>query len=270
LAGDGGDEIFAGNKRYAEQHIFERYQWLPRALRRGILEPALSGLPAALAVGPLRKARNYIVQANTPLPDRLESWNFLFRLGFATVLEPEFLGAVDPMCLLQHMRDVYTSIPSASVVNRMLYYDWRFTLADNDLRKVGMMCALAGVRASYPMLHPDVVDVSLRVPPNMKMPGTQLRKFYKRAVADFVPQEIIHKTKHGFGLPFGLWLERSARLTELVNANLASLGARGVIRPEFLDRLRQLHGHDDARYYGVLVWTLAMFEQWLQEHELAL
>jgi asparagine synthase (glutamine-hydrolysing) len=118
------------------------------------------------------------------------------------------------------------------------------------------------------MLHPDVVDLSLRVPANMKMRGSQLRSFYKSAMRDFLPTEIIHKKKHGFGLPFGLWLERSAPLAQLIDANLAGLRKRSLIRPDFIDQLRQLHGQSDASYYGVFVWTLAALEQWLGEHRL--
>ena len=59
------------------------------------------------------------------------------------------------------------------------------------------MCELAGVQVSYPMLHQDVLDVSTQVPADMKMRGTQLRSFYKEAMADFLPTEIINKSKHG-------------------------------------------------------------------------
>jgi asparagine synthase (glutamine-hydrolysing) len=164
------------------------------------------------------------------------------------------------------MREVYREAPARSNLNRLLCYDWQFTLADNDLRKVESMCERAGVAVSYPMLHPDVVDLSLRVPPRMKMPGTALRDFYKRSMAGFLPEEIIHKRKHGFGLPFGLWLQQSPELRELVLGNLADLRARHLVRDGFLDRLLDLHGADDARYYGVFVWVLAMLEQWFKAH----
>jgi asparagine synthase (glutamine-hydrolysing) len=164
------------------------------------------------------------------------------------------------------MQEVWDAAPCDSQLNRLLYYDWQYTLADNDLRKVETMVALAGVRVSYPMLHRDVIDVSLRVPPRMKMPGTRLRDFYKDAMAGYLPNEIIHKKKHGFGLPFGLWLNDSPRLRELVMDSLMGLKRRQIVRPAFLDRLLQLHGADDASYHGVFVWVLAMLEQWLQEH----
>ena len=268
LAGDGGDELFGGNSRYARQAFFQRYYRVPKALR-ALLESALRNWPEGLSLAPVRKARNYVERANTPLPRRLEIWNLLHRLGPSTVLHPEFLASVDVEAPLDGMQQVWDSAPCSSDLNRMLYYDWQYTLADSDLRKVETMSTLAGVRVSYPMLHPAVCSLARRVPPELMLPGTRLRDFYKRAMAGFLPDEIINKSKHGFGLPFGLWLQDSADLREMIFGNLSSLQARRIIEPGFLDRLLHLHGREDAEYYGVFLWILAMLEQWLQEHRMS-
>jgi len=268
LAGDGGDELFAGNSRYARQHVFARYTRLPGMIRKGMIEPLLRNMPGVGKIRPLRRAGAFIDRANVPLPERLEIWNLLYRVGAADVLQPGFIDAIDTTAPIVRMQEVWDEAPCASQLNRLLYFDWQYTLADNDLRKVETMTDLAGVRVSYPMLHPDVIDVSLRIPPRVKMPGTRLRHFYKEAMAGFLPDEIINKTKHGFGLPFGLWLHDSPRLRDLVMGNLSDLRRRQIVQPAFLDRLLHLHGVDDASYHGVFVWVLAMLEQWFQEHEI--
>jgi len=266
LAGDGGDELFAGNSRYADQRIFEWYQLAPSWLRKRVLEPALARWPQADPIWLVRKARGYVEKANISMPARLETWNFIFGLGPSRVLEPDFLASIDLRGPFARMQEVWDSTPSESTLQHMLYYDWQYTLADNDLRKVEVMCEMAGVRVSYPMLHPAVVDLSMRVAPGQMMPGRKLRHFYKQAMRDFLPDEILEKKKHGFGLPFGLWLQESAELRELVFSSLGDLRARKVIRADFLDHLLDLHGKEDARYYGVFIWVLAMLEQWFQEH----
>lgn len=266
LAGDGGDELFAGNSRYAEQRIFERYQLVPAPLRRGFLEPLLARWPESLAFEPVRRAKGYVEKANIPLPLRLESWNVVHRTGAEGLLHADLAAAVNPAAAFERMREVWNATPSANTLDRMLYFDWQYTLADNDLRKVETMSALAGVRVSYPMLHPRMIAMSLKVPPRMMMPGRQLRDFYKRAMRGFLPDAIIRKKKHGFGLPFGLWFAQNARLRELVCANLASLRERRLVRADFIDRLLDLHRSEDASFYGVFVWILAMLEQWLEEH----
>ncbi|MBS0366439.1 MAG: asparagine synthase [Proteobacteria bacterium] len=266
LAGDGGDELYAGNSRYLDQRVFEHYQRVPRLLRKGVLEPLLQLWPAALSFWPVRKARGYVAKATMPLPQRLEAWNAIYQAGAAQVLDPACLGAIDAQAPLRDMQEVWDACPSKNTLDRMLFYDWQYTLADNDLRKVQTMCALAGVTVSYPMLHPAVIANSLRVTPQLKLHGGELRGFYKRAMADFLPAQIIAKKKHGFGLPFGLWLQETAALREIIFDSLAGLRKRRLLRSEFIDRLQKQHSEEHAAYYGVFLWVLAMLEQWLQEH----
>jgi asparagine synthase (glutamine-hydrolysing) len=215
---------------------------------------------------PLRKLRSYVDQASTPLPDRFESWNFMYREGFEQMLNSDFAASVDKYAPMQLMREVWDSAPSDDLLNRMLWYDWRFTLADNDLRKVGTMCELAGIRVSHPMLHHDVVDLSTRVPSGMKIRGTELRSFFKRAMIDFLPAEILSKKKHGFGLPFGLWLKTDPKLAELIYSLLSDLKARRIIDAEFIDNLVAQHRSGHASYFGYAIWDLAMLEAWLARH----
>jgi len=269
LAGDGGDELFAGNSRYAEQEVFERYRRLPGFVRRGMIEPALALWPRPLDFWLTRKGRGYVEKANIPLPARLETWNFLLRQGTAAILHPDFRAAIDEGGTFRRMQELWDATPGGDTLSHMLYYDWQHTLADNDLRKVETMSALAGVRVSYPMLHPQVVELSMRIPSSRLMPGTQLRDFYKRAMTGWLPDMIIHKKKHGFGLPFGLWLQETPRLRQQIDDNLAAFRSRGIVQSALIERLLHLHGQEDAKYYGVFIWVLAMLEQWLREHGVA-
>ena len=165
------------------------------------------------------------------------------------------------------MAEVYAQSESKSLTNKMLFFDWQYTLADNDLRKVGTMCGLAGVRVSYPMLHPRLIDVSLRIPPLLKVQGLNLRALYKKAMADFLPSEIINKSKHGFGLPFGHWLKTHAKLAELIYSYLSALKRRRIVRGEFLDKLIEDHRAGHPSFFGYAIWDLAMLEAWFQARD---
>lgn len=262
LAGDGGDEIFGGNERYAKQKMFEAYHLLPASLRKGVIEP-LARLPGLSALPPVRKVQSYIRQANIPLPERMESYNFIYRQPLGEMFTPAFLEGVDADQPAAWLREVYDRTDSDSFINRMLHLDLKFTLADNDLRKVGGMTEAAGIEVRYPLLDDAMVDFSGEVPPDWKVKGQYLRWFFKKALTGFLPDEIINKTKHGFGLPFGLWAKDYAPLRARVEANFEGFRQRGILQPAYLDHIRQEHMSGHATYFGRMVWQITILEEWL-------
>ncbi|MDP1902555.1 MAG: asparagine synthase C-terminal domain-containing protein [Rubrivivax sp.] len=265
LAGDGGDELFGGNSRYAKQRIFGWYDAVPAALRKGLMEPLLERTP--LGALPLaRKGRSYVEQAKVPLPDRMQMTNLLLHLGVDKVFTPDFLARVDQADPLRQQQAVWRQVQGASALNRMLAYDWRYTLAEADLPKVCGTTQLAGVAVGFPFLDQALVDFSLRLPTEYKLKGLKLRWFFKEALRGFLPDEILAKKKQGFGLPFGVWANKHAALLKLASDSLHSLAGRGIVRPEFITALLDEHLPAHPGYYGEMVWILMMLEQWLQEH----
>lgn len=268
LAGDGGDEIFGGNARYAKQLMFENYHRIPAAARHGVIEPLL--LRTGVGRLPvLRKGKSFIEQALVPLPDRLESYNLMNRQPLADVLLPEVLNGIDPEYPLRLMRSIHAAALTGNPLNRLLHLDLKFTLADNDLRKVTRTAELAGIDVRFPMLDEDLVDFSGRLPAALKVHRFQLRWFFKHALRDFLPPEILNKTKHGFGLPFGLWLREHPGLRELARDSLHGLRQRHLVCPDYIDRVLELHRTGHAAYFGVMIWVLMMLEQWLRARESA-
>ncbi len=265
LAGDGGDELFGGNSRYATQRLYGLYGQLPGLLRGALIEPLLA-VPGAQHLGLLRKGRNYVRDAKVPLPDRLGHYNLLRRLGLAEVLSPGFLAAVDPALPLQQQREVWAQAEADNDLDRMLAFDWRYTLAESDLPKVRGTTQLAGIGVGFPLLDDALVDFSMRLPTHYKLRGFKLRWFFKEALRDFLPEAIITKQKKGFGLPFSVWATQHAGLKALAADSLRSFATRGVVRPEFVRQLMDdlLPAHPG--YYGEMVWIPMMLEQWLRGH----
>jgi asparagine synthase (glutamine-hydrolysing) len=267
LAGDGGDELFAGNPHYTRQQLFEYYSLLPQWLRRGVLEPWVP--PITAEDRDLDKLRSYVQQARIPLPRRLHSWNYVFRQEPETLFNGDFLRGIDRGHPDDLMNAAWQAAGSPSALDSMLFFDWKFVLADTDLRKVGHMCALAGIDVQYPMLSDRLIDLSIRVPNRAKIRGQRLRHFYKESLQGFLPDAIINKPKHGFGLPFGVWLKTSPTLGQLVDETLTGLSGRGIFNPALLSNLRDQHRSGHPGYFGYIIWDLLMLEMWLKSHGLA-
>ena len=265
LAGDGGDELFGGNDRYARQFQLSLYGMIPQAVRSRLLEPALR-IEALQSIPPMRKARSYAEQARLPMPARYQSYNVMERLGPENLFSAEFLASVSRDEPLRELTETYEATQAQSLINRMLALDFKFTLADNDLPKVSRMCDRAGVDVAFPLLYDSVVAFSAKLPPRQKLRGTRLRYFFKKSLEDFLPPEIIAKQKHGFGLPAGVWLTTHPPLREISGDAMASLARRRIFQPEFLNALATTHIREHAAYYGSLMWVLMLLELWFQRH----
>lgn len=263
LAGDGGDELFAGNVRYASQKLFEPYHRLPRSLRAAVIEPLLLGPLSQTGFAPVRKARSYVQQAKLPMPERMLTYNHVYRTG-AAMLADEFARNVDLDRPLELTRDAYTAAGDVGMLNSMLVHDWRMTLSDNDLRKVQRTCAMAGVDVAFPLLDHALIELAAELSPRAKLPGMRLRHFYRNAMRGYLPYEVIEKKKHGFGLPIGVWMRDDPRLRAICDDAIAKFGERGILKPAYLEDLQRLHREEHAHYYGEFLWVVMALELWLE------
>lgn len=266
LAGDGGDELFGGNERYCTEQVFQLYQELPRAVRKGLLEPLLFAVP--LEFGPWGKARRYVRRSNTPNPERYCQWRLLQVFPPGQVLAPLLHPQKGNGDLLAAMRRHYAAAPARSELNRLLYVDVKMTLGDDDLPKVTRTCEIAGVSVRFPLLDHGLAEFSGTLPASLKVRRLQKRYLFKQATRHLLPQEILKKKKHGFGLPIGYWLKADPQLRAFGHDVLLAPRTyqRGYFQREFIEELFANMNRDDTPYYGDLLWLFLMLELWHREH----
>jgi asparagine synthase (glutamine-hydrolysing) len=261
LAGDGGDELFGGNERYATEHLFEIYHQIPRWLRTNLIEP----VAAIQAGGTLtRRARGYIRRANMRGVERMFSFAFLRAHAPEEVFTSDFLGALAGYDVIDIPARHYAQAPADDHLNRLLYVDIKVTLADNDLPKVTCVSELAGVNSRFPFLDREVAEFSGRLPARLKVKGFKKRYLFKRAFRNLLPDEIIRKKKHGFGIPVAAWIKSDPQIRQLARDTLFSTRAsgRGYFRREFIEQMFSRHEQTDSSYYGDVLWALLMIELW--------
>jgi asparagine synthase (glutamine-hydrolysing) len=261
LAGDGGDELFGGNERYAKDKIFEVYYNVPGVVRKGLIEPILGCLPNR---GLLRKANGYVRRAHIMGVARMLSFQFLQTHPHAEIFEADFLRALRGYTPLDIPESHYAMAPARDHLDRLLYVDLKITLADNDLPKVTSVSELAGIRPRFPFLDRAVAEFSGSIPVSLKVRGFQKRYLFKRAFRNLLPIEIIQKKKHGFGIPVAKWLRSDKRMRELAHDTLLSSRAlgRGYFRRQFIEDLFRRHEGDASTFYGDTLWTFLTIELW--------
>ena len=260
LAGDGGDELFAGNASHLRMKIFELYARLPTRIRRALIEPIVAGLPQTRWNVLGRKTRSYIENANVPMPERMWAGARELTARVGSIIDPDRLDEIDAERPLQILREVYHRPAGAAFEQRVHQLELQVVLADNDLRKVNRMCALAGVDVRFPMLDEAVCEFSASVPPELLLQGLKLRAFFKKAMVGFLPAATLKKRKHGFGLPVAPWLALGTPLQQFAYDCLSSLKRRHILAAVYIDNVIDSHRADPKPFNADPIWDLMMLE----------
>ncbi len=265
VAGDGGDEIFGGNERYAKDQVFRWYHESPAVVRQlgGLLARLLRGADSHLA----NRIRNMIHRGNLPNPDRFYSDDSFASDHFDELLTADFRAAVDRDDSLQVQREIYARADTSTELHRLMYLDLQMTIAENDVVKVVRSAAMAGVDVAFPYLDADLVSYTGRLPARFKVHVLKKRYLFKLAMDGILPVEILKKKKQGFGLPLAVWLKDGGRMRELVNDVLGSRSARerGYFQQDFVTRLMQQHERGSWDYSSE-IFRLLMLELWHREY----
>jgi asparagine synthase (glutamine-hydrolysing) len=266
LGGDGGDELFAGNTRYATDKFFALYHRVPRPLREFLIEPVTRLLPREHKL--LSLPRRYIQRACIPNPERYFSYHFLLSFPAQELFTQELLDQAPREEWLRVPEAHFRRPHDASELNRLLYVDVKMVLADNDLRKVSGMAELSGVKVRYPLLDYRLAELAARVPSGLKLRRFEKRYIFKQAMSGILPDRVLYKKKHGMGVPVSSWLLNDPRLHAFVQdvLNDSRTRQRGYFRPGLVERLLDLQRQEHVAYYGEIIWYLLVLELWHREH----
>jgi asparagine synthase (glutamine-hydrolysing) len=255
LAGDGGDELFGGYERFAAAVAISH---LPSPIRMALAAGA-DVIPPWARRGAVGRIVRLAHPARQPLPDSYLDWvAFLpsdLRRGFVGD------GVAEPG--IREYRGLWESTRGSTTIERLLDLNLRTYLLDDLLPKVDRMAMAHALEVRSPFLDHELVEFALALPPGASRHGLSLKRVLKHAMRGFLPDEIIDRPKHGFGVPLDQWFRGS--LGAYVSSTLGSAGARvrAHLRPAAIDTL--LAQHAGGRHnHGNPLWTLLTLEVFLR------
>jgi asparagine synthase (glutamine-hydrolysing) len=267
VAGDGGDELFAGNERYLAEKYFLPFDVLPTSLKT--MTTQMSGLlPATYPFG---KVRRYIERASEPNPKRFFHYQIYLSKHVDEFLTPEFKNSIDldfPLSIPQHH---YHKVRTTELLNRLLYMDLKMCIADNDLFKNNRMAEASGIDVCYPFLDRKLAEMTGKIPAALKLKRQEKRYIFKKAFKTLLPEEILGKQKHGFGLPIARWLRTHPGFRELARSLMLDKESlqRGYFKRNALENLLDQHDQEKSDFYASFIWNFMMLELWHRNHNTA-
>jgi asparagine synthase (glutamine-hydrolysing) len=270
LAGDGGDELFAGYDPFLAHRPAALVARFPSTLRSA-LRTVVQHLPASSRNMSLDFRLKQFLRGVDAAPSlRHASWIASFLPAeIGAILEPGLRPLASPEVAFRQVLDdaALGGAAPGSVDEALRYYLTRY-LADDILVKADRASMAASLELRAPYLDTDVVEFAARLPWRLKMSLTRTKVILKRALRGVVPEEILARPKKGFGIPVAAWIRGPLRpLFEEMLSERALLAA-GVFDVGAVRALLKAHleGRADLRKP---LWTLLMFQLWRKHHAAA-
>jgi len=264
LNGDGGDESFGGYKRYAANAIAAKLDWIPSRLTRGAIRLAgLDGVTGAMHSSRSRAAR-LLSAAAMPEHERYAAWMSVFAERERDALYTrEFRATVDTNDALGVLTRPYLASDAATHVERLLDVDVQSWLTDDLLVKMDIASMAHSLEVRSPLLDHVFMEMAAGLPASGKIDRRNPKRLLKDAVRCWLPDHILDRPKHGFGVPLADWLRGELReLPATVLLDPRSL-ERGIFERSAVETL--IRDHDDAKADNSnRIWALVQLEFWFR------
>lgn len=202
LSGEGGDESFAGYDRFKASRLNRYYSLLPRLLRQHLIQPLTGRLPdRPQKKGAINVFKRFIEGAAlNPAGEHLRWQYFLSPALRSNLFQEDFQQAIDPRPFRQ-LTEMAQASDAPDSVNREIYLDMRFMMADSVLMKVDKMSMASALEVRVPLLDHPLVEFIASLPGDWKLRGLQTKAILRTGLKGVLPDNIVHRGKQGYSLP---------------------------------------------------------------------
>lgn len=264
LSGDGGDENFAGYRRYRWHTYEERVRsTMPLGLRRplfgamGKLYPKADWAPRIF-----RAKTTFEAMARDTSQGYLHSVSLLSDAQRQHLFSSGFKKDLQGYNAVEVMRHYANRAPTDHPLSLVQYLDMKTYLVGDILTKVDRASMAHSLEVRVPLLDHKFVEWISSLSPQMKLQGTEGKYIFKKSLQPYLSNDILYRKKMGFAVPLASWFRGPLR-ERVQNAILGdSLASTGIFERRFLQQIVE-HHQSGRRDYSAPIWSLLMFESFL-------
>lgn len=265
LAGDGGDENFAGYDKYFMDDVEDRLRrLLPMALRSRLL-PHLAGVFWDRDAAVFRKAYTLLsaLARERDCGFYLSSSEFEDRMFHSTLRDDirRKLAGYDPSRVVL---DCYQKADTDDHLSRILYTDMKTYLPGDILVKVDRMSMAHSLEVRAPILDHRFMEFAASIPAEMKYRNGEKKFILKKCLARRLPNSTLYRKKMGFSVPLADWLRGELKDFSAKKLFSGESGLSNFFQVDTIRRLWEQH-QTRRRDHGTILWSLLMFELWFRK-----
>ena len=268
LSGDGGDENFAGYRRYRWHGYEEKMRGaLPLGLRRPLFGALGRGYPKAdWAPKVLRAKTTFEAMARDSVEGYFHGVSVCSNALRNQLFSPELKRQLQGYSAVEVLRRHDAHNPAHDAVSRVQYLDMKTYLPGDILTKVDRASMAHALEVRVPLLDHQLVEWVSGLPVALKLKGSEGKNILKTALQPYLPDDILYRKKMGFSIPLSEWFR--GPLLQRLHAVVLSprLLDTGLFNPVFLKEMVDQHA-SGRRDYGAALWSVLMFEAFLRNAE---
>jgi asparagine synthase (glutamine-hydrolysing) len=267
LSGDGGDENFAGYRRY----YFDRLEntlrgYLPGWSRRSLVASLARIYPKADWLPQIFRAKTLLRNLSlSPVEGYFGTMSSFSQAMKHQLYSSDYRAALNGHYKTSDLFEQYfRQVERADPLSAIQYVDFKTYLVDDICTKVDRASMANSLEVRNPLLDYKLVEFAASIPWNYKLRGREGKYILKQAVKSFVPHDVLYRRKMGFCMPVSRWLRSELasfskeRLEELGNHNSA-LFDKAYIRLLLREHRSGLRDHSSP------LWSLLMFQLWQEK-----
>lgn len=268
LSGDGGDEHFAGYRRYRWHMNEERLRGaIPLVIRKpvfgtlGRLYPKLDWAPRFLRAKTTFEslARNSVEAYLHSVSLTSESQR---NAMFSDAMRRELQGYKAVETFNYHAERCPTDDP----LSLIQYLDMKTYLVGDILTKVDRASMAHSLEVRVPLLDHKFVEWVSGLPVNTKLRGQEGKYILKKAMEPHLPHDVLYRPKMGFGVPLGKWFRGPLKQRLRDSVLDGGLAQTGMFDQKFLETMVNDH-QSGLREYSAPLWSLMMFQAAIADDE---
>ena len=266
LAGEGGDELFAGYDTYKAYQVAKFYRKVPKFIRNSIIKKIAPLLPASgKRLSFEFKAKKFISGIDYPP----EISNFIWWGAYSPSEGKELFS---PDIYEKTKEDLFAPITfhlnncsADDTVSRLGYLDMKLYLQDDLLVKSDRMSMANSLEIRVPFLDHTFVEYAASIPSSLKLKRLETKHILKKAMAPILPPEILTRKKIGFDIPLGVWIRNELKdfVTDILSP--ANLNHHGFFNHAYIEKLLKEHFHGEHNHRQLL-WPLIIFQFWYDHY----
>ena len=260
LSGDGGDEFYCG------YNIYEKVAQAQKLDVPGSLVHSLCGMPGIRQLG-LEKRLPFKVRVIAGNRDRETKTQF--SAGNYPGMACDMVGKLPSgKRVLPVHYPVESSYPAGDWQVRRMLLDMDTYLPGDILCKMDRASMKYSLEARCPILDPDVMDFSYRIPHAFKYAAGDKKHILKEIAYDYIPRELLERPKKGFGVPLDKWLRGPLKEQLLCYIGHDFLKRQNLFDESYVQKMVGSYletgdrGRGTGENYSGLVWAFFVFQQW--------